>query len=118
MRALWISAALFFALNAVVPSTALAATCNEECNTPSDCDTSCPICIGSCVSCFEIQTQNACLDTGLGGDVNCRWDGQKCKPLSDLPAMPRGWWIFMLIPFTLAVAWTIKRHYDQKTSAK
>lgn len=110
MQKFWLCATLFLFLGSITPMASLAATCNEECNTPSDCDSSCPICIGSCVSCFEIQTQNACTDTGLGGDVNCQWDGQKCKPLSDVPSMPRGWWISLLIPFALAAAWTVKRH--------
>jgi hypothetical protein len=90
----------FLFLFLVLPlHSALAAQCNEACLTTSDCsDSSCAVCIGSCVTCYAIGESTTCLSTENGGSTNCKWDGRNCKALTDTPEMPSPFrYLFLLL---------------------
>lgn len=101
---LWFAVAM-----TAMPTGAWAAQCNEECATTSDCVSTCPVCIGTCVSCYELGNATACLSADTGGNSNCQWDGQNCKSLTDVPTLPnRHLWLWMLLPLLVLVVITVQ----------
>ena len=101
---LWCGLFFFTAMDRV----AYSATCNETCSTTSDCDSTCPVCIGVCVSCYELGNASSCLDAGTGGSTNCQWDGQNCKAITDVPTMPKGLWLILLVPLAFAILYMLR----------
>src|SRR4051794_799244 len=82
------------------------AVLNQPCTSASDCNTAAPICIGVCVTCYDLGDSATCLESATGGSANCQWDGRTCKRLTDLPALPspRGW-IYLLPLAMILTVW-------------
>ncbi len=73
-----------------LPSSA-ASFCNEACDSAADCqDPACPLCIGTCVTCYELGDALSCSDPTTGASTACFWLGSDCSDIAAVPEVPDG----------------------------
>ena len=106
-----------FLLFLVSASPLLAANCDQECASASDCaESTCPVCIGHCVSCHVLSNQTACTDASTGADTACSWLAaeNRCIYPGELPEVNHLWRNILFLVLTVPIVFFGLRRRPRK----